>query len=257
MICKTCGQELQEGAKACGNCGMTLAEMGIFEKKEIPGNISDFEKRAQRFGGVTVKEKKASAFSNVDPKIVSIVLPLIFILIFIVGYVIVSSKKITADMVDYSVVLPATLKKVDDRSFEVMDSFSCESYANNTMEFTCVKYDASELLPDLQLMPTDDDIEAMNRYYSAQNELLTLDDSFTDELDETFAEDLKKYKCIKHEGNQLEFTYSDGAMADNYVWVRVIVKDETIYQFSLLCSEDYKDKYRSKFDEIYRSIQFK
>ncbi|WP_294489204.1 hypothetical protein [uncultured Ruminococcus sp.] len=256
MICKTCGKPVETGAKMCRNCG-TLTEFGsesqrVDLKKHDPKN--DFSARAAKFGDVMVKEKKANILASVDPKIAGIVLLCALLAVFFAVVFYYEHKSNHYKMDGYDVTLPASMKSVKDHSFEIMDSESCKSYANNKMEFTCIQYGTEKLLPDLALRPSNDDIEGMSAYYSAKNKLVELDSDFLQMLDDTFSANLKDYDRTKMENGVLEFTYHDNSMTDNFVAVHVIVNDSTIYQFSLLCSEDQKESCDKKFKEIFRSI---
>ena len=155
----------------------------------------------------------------------------------------------------FKVTLPSSMRSVEDHSFEVHRSKKCKSYSNSVMEFTYVKYEASTMLPALAAEPENNDIEGLSEYYSAKNELSALDETFVDELDEIFSGSLKEYKVISKSKGKLIFTYNDNAMVDNYVEMHIVVDDETVYQFSMLCSEEQKKKYSKTFDEVFRSIK--
>ncbi|MBR0530811.1 MAG: hypothetical protein IJJ76_13735 [Ruminococcus sp.] len=257
MVCKTCGKPVETGEKMCRNCG-TLTEFGLETqkvelKKHDPKN--DFRERAAQFGEVTVRERKASALASLDPKTAVIILLCALLVIFFSVVFYYEKKTVRAEMNGYDITLPFSMREVKDKSFEIMNSTSCKSYANNKMEFTCIQYDAETLIPDLAMNPSNDDIEGLNAYYSAKSKLEMLDIDFAKQLDRTFSENLKKYKRSKLQNGVLEFTYNDNAMVDNYVAVHVVVKDNTVYQFSLLCSSDQKSKLDKQFKDIFKSIE--
>ena len=257
MVCKTCGKPVETGEKMCRNCG-TLTEFGLESQMvglKKPQQTNDFQQNAARFGEVTVRERKASVFASIDPKIAGIILLISMLVIFFGTFFYYESKNITVEMKGYDITLPASMREVKDRSFEVMDSISCDSYANNRMEFTCIRYDAETIIPDLSLNPSNDDIEGLDAYYTAKSELEMLDLNFPEMLDGIFSEKLKNYERKKLQGRVLEFTYSDKAMVDNFVAVHIEVKDHTVYQFSLLCSNDQKSKLEKKFKDIFKSIE--
>lgn len=262
MNCKTCGAPLEEGAKACRNCGTTLVEMGLAPvpskkaavQKEESGK-TDFEKRAEQFGGVQVKERKASSMSNVDPKVLSIVLLMTILVVFLVVKAIFDQKTMTLNLEGFEVTLPASMRSVDDDSFEIRTSMGVNSFSNNMMEFSCVRYSAANMIPGLLDKPDDNDFEQITAYYEAQNQLVTLDDDFAALLDEEFTQGLDGYKRIRLENGHLDFTYKDNSGVENYVEMRIVVKDLVIYQFSVLCSKTGKDKLSKQFNTIFNSIE--
>lgn len=259
MNCKTCGKPIETGALRCRNCGMSVADMEQSSGVDLTkGNTQNtFAEKAAEFGGVVVKEKKAKQFSAIDPKLASLIIAFSMSVIFITIWQIYERKMTILKTSDFEISLPASMRGVDDKSFEYTESDICKSYANNTMEFTYIIYDPTEFFPDLELDPAYDDIDGMNRYFAAENSLINFDEEFVDKLDSNFEDKLKNYKCLENKKGLLRFTYSDGAMVDNYVEMRVKVVDKKIYQFSLLCSEEQKDKYDKKFDEIYSSLKMK
>ena len=260
MICKTCGKVIEEGADKCLNCGTTLEEMGVKPVKVELGKDKpndDFQKKAQQFGGVIVKEKKASSLASVDPKKMSIVIILSMMVIFICVWQVFEHKVSRYDGDGYSVTLPASMKEKKDHSFDYITPELSESFSNSTMEFSFIRYKASNFLPELNTNPTNDDIEGMSAYYAAETELLEFDSEFIDMLDENFAEKLKEYKCIEKTDDRLRFTYSEGMVADNYVDMRVKIVDKDIYQYSLMCSDEMKDRNSKKFEDIFNSLSIK
>ena len=44
-------------------------------------------------------------------------------------------------------------------------------------------------------------------------------------------------------------------MTNNYVEMHIEVVDETVYQFSVLCSNNRLDKIGKKIDEVYKSLK--
>ena len=257
MNCKTCGTPIEEGANACRNCGTTLAEMGIFPTKVKlkKDDRSEFQKRAAQFGTLEVKEKKASLLAGIDMKYLSMGLIAVLFVIFMVVFEVYEHKTTRISLEGFDITLPASMRSVDDRSFETQRSKYCKSFSNSKMEFTCVKYDAKSMIPDLGSEPENSDIDGMKAYYEAQSQLEELDATFIDELDDAFAKDLKEYKLIKKEKGRITFTYNDNAMVDNYVDMRLVVEGESLYQFDLLCSEEQKNKMSKDFDKIFKSIE--
>lgn len=264
MNCKTCGKPLEEGAISCRNCGTTLSEMGILPEKPQKVELSkeddaksEFQKNADRFGGIEVKERRASLMAGVDTKFLSMGLVLVMLIIFCIAKVVFDHKTTTISLDDVKVTLPSSMRSVDDYSFEVYQSKMCRSFSNSDLEFTCIKYDAKALIPGLSNIPDDNDIEGLTSYYGALSKLGNMEKDFAEELDEIFAEDLNNYECLELKKGKLDFTYSDDAMVGNYVAMRIMVKDQSIYQISLLCSEDSKDRLSKKFDDILKSLEIK
>ena len=260
MICKTCKTPLAEGANACPNCGTTLAEMGVvLPKARLSKNDdkADFQSKAAKFGGIEVKERKASMLAGIDMKLLSLGMLAVLIVIFIVLKVVYDHKMVTAKFSEFEVSLPASMRSVDDHSFEVTASNICKAYSDSSMEFTYVQYDATTFIPELTLNPGIDDIEGMKSYYAAQERLRVFDKEFPDKLDETFEEDLKDYKVISKNKNELAFTYKEKNGVTNFVEMHIEVVDEKVYQFSVMCADDLETKYRKKIDTIFDSIKFK
>jgi hypothetical protein len=105
------------------------------------------------------------------------------------------------------------------------------------------------------MTPASNDVDELMEYYDAKDKLVTLKTDFADELDETFTEQLKDYELIENKNGVLKFTYNDTAMTNNYVEMRLEVVDEKLYQFSVLCSSNRRDKLEKKMDEIYNSLK--
>ena len=267
MNCKVCGNPLAEDEKFCNNCGTPVAVKRAVkapadsEKKAAPkvalekDDKDDFHRRADRFGSLVVKERKSSLLAGVDFKYLSYALIIGILIIFLIVVAIYERKRTTAQMDGFKVTLPSSMRSVDDHSFEVHNSMKCKAYSNSVMEFTYIKYDASTMLPALATEPEDNDIDGLNEYYAAKNELSKLDETFIDELDEIFAENLKEYKVVSKSRGKLIFTYNDNVMVDNYVEMHVLVDDETVYQFSMLCSDEQRKKHSKTFDEVFKSIK--
>ncbi|MBP1532969.1 MAG: zinc ribbon domain-containing protein [Ruminococcus sp.] len=262
MVCKTCGAQMQEGDKFCGNCGATLAEMGIVPKqKEKQGSKEDadkrdFQMRSDYFGGVQVKERKASALASVDFKLVSIIFVLAMFGIFLLVKAYYDSRTTTIGVDDFSVTLPSSMREVNDTSFDVLTTLAHQEFANNRMEFTFAKYDAVEIIPDLGTKAMTNDFRDMEKSVVAKSKLENLERTFTQDLEDTFDECFEDYERVSMDRNQLSFTYHDRGSVDNYVKVMVIVRDHDVYQFTCMCSESDMKKYDKKFNNIFDSIKF-
>lgn len=257
MVCKTCGAVINEGDSVCRNCGDTIRvkenKKVALEKGITPE--SKFKQQAAQFGGVTVKERRSSALSGVDPKIMSIILISAIFVIFVTVVFIYDHKRTTCRFDGFEVTLPASMRSVNDNSFEVLDSDICKSYANSELEFTYVIYGAETIIPELAEQPQSNDIKALMEYYDGKDKLVTLKKDFTDELDKTFSEQLKDYECIENDNGVLKFTYNDSAMTNNYVEMHIVVVDERVYQFSVLCSDASRGKHEKTIAEIYKSLK--
>lgn len=257
MVCKTCGAVINDGDTICKNCGDTIRV--VDDKKVSLGKEMSpqekFRQQAEQFGGITVKERRASAFAGRDPKMMSFGLIALMLLAVTIVFFVYDRKRTDIKLDGFEVTLPASMREVDDFSFEVMRSEKCRSFANTEMEFTYVKYDAKTIIPELGVTPSNDDVDALLEYNEGKDKLVTLKKDFTDELDETFSDQLKDYKLIESKSGLLKFTYNDTAMTNNYVEMHIEVVDETVYQFSVLCSNNRLDKIGKKIDEVYKSLK--
>lgn len=264
MNCKTCGAPLEEGAKECKNCGTTLLEMGIIPKpeekvglKKDGQEMTDFEKRAAQFGGVQVKERKASAFATVDPKMLSLVILMVIVVVFFSVKAIFDQKKVTVNMDGFKVTLPASMREIDDDSFEVRKSEKSKSYSNTTLDFAYVKYNAATLIPGLNDVPEDSDIEGLTEYFEAQNKLLSLERDFVAELDEIYKNEFDDYERVSMKEGKLNFVFANTNGVKKYAEIRIVVVDQTVYQFCVICTESDKDRMSKKFNQIFDSIDMK
>lgn len=256
MICKTCGAVVNDGDKICTNCGDTLKVDD--SKVSLNKGISpqdQFRQQAQRFGEITVRERRASLFSGVDPKMMSFALVALMLLIITMVFFVYDRKRADLKMDGFEVTLPVSMREVEDNTFEVMRSENCRSFANTEVEFTYVIYDAKTIIPELGTIPSNNDVDGLMMYNEAKDKLVTLKKDFTNELDYTFSEQLKDYELIENKSGLLKFTYNDTAMTNNYVEMHIEVVDETVYQFSVLCSSNRRDKLEKKMDEIYKSLK--
>lgn len=264
MNCKICGAPMQENAKTCRNCGSTLTEMGIAPPKApapvMKGNAGEekFEKRAEYFGGVEVKERKANALAKMDMKLLSIILILMIFVIFILVRAYFETRTNTISVDDFTVTLPSSMRPVEDTSFDVRETMAHQEFANSRMEFTFAKYDANKIIPDLDSDDTalTNDYREIEKSVTAKSKLRNLDYTFIQELDDTFGRSFDDYKRISIDENRLDFTYHDQGSVDNYVEVMVIVKDTQVYQFTCMCTDTEQKKYDKKFDTIFSSINF-
>ena len=257
MVCKTCGAVISDSDTICKNCGDTI-RVAVDNKVSLNKGITpqdQFRQKAEQFGGITVKEKRGTIFAGVDPKMISYILIAITLLIFTLVFFIYDRKRTTINVDGFEVTLPASMRDVDDFTFEVLKSEKCRSFANTDVEFTYVIYDVTTLIPELGMTPASNDVDALMEYYDGKDKLVTLKKDFADGLDETFAEQLKDYELIENKNGVLKFTYDDTAMTNNYVEMRIEVVDEKVYQFSVLCSSNRRDKLNNQMDEIYKSLK--
>ncbi|SFC61066.1 hypothetical protein [Ruminococcus albus] len=257
MVCKTCGAVINDSDTICKNCGDTI-RVDVDNKVNLAKGISPEEKfrqQAAQFGGITVKEKRGTIFAGMDPKMISYILIAITLLIFTLVFFIYDRKRTTINVDGFEVTLPVSMRDVDDFSFEVMKSEKCRSFANTEMEFTYVIYDVTTVIPELSIQPAANDVDALMEYYEGKDKLVTLKTDFTNELNETFSDQLKDYDLIENESGLLRFTYKDTAMTNNYVEMHIEIVDDKVYQFSLLCSDDRRDKVGKTIDEVYKSLK--
>lgn len=247
---------MKDEDKFCANCGSTLVEMGEKSPKMQQEQKTQFEKRAEYFGGVQVKERKANVFANMDMKLLSIIMALAMFAIFLLVRAYFETRTNTIGVDDFAVTLPSSMREVDDVSFQVLPAISHQEFANSRMEFTFTKYDAVTIIPDLASGALTNDYREMEKSVTAKSKLGMLERTFITDLDESFSESFDDYKCLSQQNNRLSFTYHDKASVDNYVEVMLIVKDQELYQFTCMCSETDMKKYDKKFDTIFSSIDF-
>lgn len=256
MVCKTCGAVINDSDTVCKNCGDTIrvVDKKVNLDKEMSAQ-DRFRQNAEQFGGIIVKERRAKAFSGMNPKTISYILIALALLIITLVFFVYDRKRTTINVDGFEVTLPASMREVDDFSFEVMSSEKCRSFANTELEFTYVIYDVKNLIPELGDSPGSNDLDGLMEYYEGKDKLVTLKKDFAGELDETFSEQLKDYELIDNNNGVLKFTYSDTAMTNNYVEMHIEVVDEKLYQFSVLYSSNRRDKLQKKLDEIYKSLK--
>ncbi|MBO4866192.1 MAG: zinc ribbon domain-containing protein [Ruminococcus sp.] len=257
MVCKTCGAVINDGDKICNNCGDTI-RVDVDNKVSLNKGITpqdQFRQKAEQFGGITVKERRGTIFASIDPKMISCILIALALAIFTLVFFIYDRKRTTIKVDGFEATLPASMREVDDFTFEVLRSEKCRSFANTDIEFTYVIYDVTTLIPELGMTPASNDVDALMEYYDGKDKLVTLKTDFADGLDETFTEQLKDYELIENKNGVLKFTYNDTAMTNNYVEMHIEVVDEKVYQFSVLCSSERKDKMKNQMDDIYNSLK--
>ena len=232
MVCKTCGAVINDSDTVCKNCGDTIrvVDKKVNLDKEMSAQ-DRFRQNAEQFGGIIVKERRAKAFSGMNPKTISYILIALALLIITLVFFVYDRKRTTINVDGFEVTLPASMREVDDFSFEVMSSEKCRSFANTELEFTYVIYDVKNLIPELGDSPGSNDLDGLMEYYEGKDKLVTLKKDFAG------------------------FTYSDTAMTNNYVEMRIEVVDEKLYQFSVLYSSNRRDKLQKKLDEIYKSLK--
>ena len=257
MVCKTCGAIINDGDTICKNCGDIVRVAA--DKKVSLGKDSSadngFSRQAEKFGGVIVKERRSRLLSGVDPKMMSIVLVALIFAAFVLVFFVYDRKRTTVKLKGFEVTLPASMRLVDDQSFEVMDSDECKSYANTELEFTYVIYDVETIIPELSNQPATNNVDALMEYYEGKDKLATLESDFTDELNEAFSDQLKDYDLVEKDRGLLKFRYKDTTMTENYVEMHIEVVGEKVYQFSVLCSDGRREKLDKTFSEIYKSLK--